>query len=364
MVSFSNERWARVRETSSSWFEKKLTRPFTGVAVKGYDPKRPMPQTPCLSQSTCNDFSLSPEALIDRIDYEISQYRFYGDAFPSFNMDCFGPGVAAAFLGCGLDNSTGRVWFHPEKRIDICELSFTYDADNKYLKRIKDIYKAGMDRWQGNVIMGTADLGGIMDVLSSFFPGEELFYEMEDHPKEVKRLLKEISVLWQTFYDELQSVLQPVNPGYTDWSGLYSDKPSYIIQSDFSYMVGPAAFEEFIFSTIEDQCRRLDRTIYHLDGVGELPHLDRLLSIDSLDGIQWVPGAGNTPASSPEWTEIFEKVTKADKLHFLPNGGIEGIERIAGVVGNPGRIYYPTMIFEKKDEAFAIEALKKLKIEP
>jgi 5-methyltetrahydrofolate--homocysteine methyltransferase len=65
-----------------------------------------------------------------------------------------------------------------------------------------------------------------------------------------------------------------------------------MLSSDFSYLIGPAMFDEFVKPGLADSCRRLPHSFYHLDGPGQLAHLDSLLAIAELDGIQWVPGAG------------------------------------------------------------------------
>jgi 5-methyltetrahydrofolate--homocysteine methyltransferase len=60
-------------------------------------------------------------------------------------------------------------------------------------------------------------------------------------------------------------------------------------------------------------CNFLDHSVYHLDGVGQIPHLDMLLSIDRLDAIQWVPGAGKPRVASEEWYPLFEQVQSKGK---------------------------------------------------
>jgi 5-methyltetrahydrofolate--homocysteine methyltransferase len=50
---------------------------------------------------------------------------------------------------------------------------------------------------------------------------------------------------------------------------------------------------------------------YHLDGKGELPHLDQLLAIEELAGVQWVPGEGSPPLQ--EWPEVLNKIADSDK---------------------------------------------------
>ena len=98
-IDFTPERWDKVKQTYELWWRGELERPIIPVYLQGADPGRPKPAAPLLSQKSCADLSISPEALIDRIDYELSRLQFLGDAFPFFNMDCFGPGVIAAFLG-------------------------------------------------------------------------------------------------------------------------------------------------------------------------------------------------------------------------------------------------------------------------
>lgn len=195
MVDFSKDRWQRVRETYGKWWDKKTDKVVMGIAIPNKDPKRFQPNVPILSQSNCHDFSISAEDLIDRLDYELSKFTYYGDSFPSVNMDCFGPGVVAAFLGARIDNSTGNVWFHCDDVKEISKIHLEYNPDNIWLNRIKEIYRAGMDRWQGNVIMGLPDLGGAFDILSTFRPGEMLMYDLYDEPDEVKRVINEISDL-------------------------------------------------------------------------------------------------------------------------------------------------------------------------
>ena len=336
-IEFTPNQWDKVKENYSSWWEGKLDRPIIPVVLNGRDPGRAKPNIPLLSQETCTDLSISAKDIIDRIDYELSQNVYLGDGFPYFNMDCFGPGVTAAFLGAQLDNSTGRVWFHPKEVLPITELHFEYNPDNLWLNRIKEIYDEGMKRWQGQVLMGMTDLGGALDILSTFRPAEELLFDLYDYPEEVKRITWEIHELWFRFYTELNEVLQPINPGYSDWSQIYSEKPSYIPQCDFSYMISPDMFDEFCKPELKATCRRLERSIYHLDGVGQLPHLDSILEIEELDAVQWVPGDGKPEQS--QWPEVYVKIHRGGKNSQIWNG-FDGLDNIIAHVGSGRGIHH------------------------
>ena len=67
------------------------------------------------------------DAIVDRLDYELSKKFFLGDAFPYINLDCFAPDIMSAFIGANLDNSSSHVWFKPSEGITILHL----DKDNK-----------------------------------------------------------------------------------------------------------------------------------------------------------------------------------------------------------------------------------------
>jgi 5-methyltetrahydrofolate--homocysteine methyltransferase len=104
-----------------------------------------------------------------------------------------------------------------------------------------------------------------------------------------------------------------------------------MLQSDFSYMISPDMFKEFVLPDLKACCDHLDYAFYHLDGVGELPHLGHLLSIPNLHGIQWVSGAGKPEAA--DWPEVLDRIRSAGKLvqlYATPEGARKIIRRHGG----------------------------------
>ena len=336
-IDFSSERWLKVKETYSRWWAGELPRPVVGLTLTGRDPGRSQPKAPLLSQATCADLTIPAEDLIDRLDYELSKVVYLGDAFPMVNMHEFGPGVAAAFLGARLDNSTGRVWFHPPAETPIEDLHFSYDPDNIWLRRIKEICAAAMNRWQGQVLVSMTDLGGALDILSTFRPSEQLLMDLIDSPEQVKRMVWELHELWFRYFSDINSVLQPMNPGYSAWCGIFSEEPYYIHQCDFCYMISPEMFREFVRDGLEASSREMPRCFYHLDGRGQLPHLDMILAMDRIDGIQWVPGDGAAPADY--WIDIYRRIFAAGKKTQL-FGKPEPVRKVIDQLGiGPGTHY-------------------------
>ncbi len=319
-IDFAPDRWDRIKRDYRAWWAGELGRPLFNIGLGGVDPGRPEPDLPHYPFTSFCNMSVPAEDIVDRWDHILSQTKCIADGFPSIWPN-FGAGVAAAFLGAEVENKAGTTWFHPPERLDIADIQFEFDPDNMWLRRVGDLMRAAGERWNGGVQVSMTDLDGNLDVLSTFRPGKELLLDLIDHPDDVKRLLWSSSDLWWRFYAALNDVLQPTNPGFTAWAAIFSESPYYILQCDFCYMIGPDMFDEFVKPELAAMCRKLTNSFYHLDGPGQLPHLDSLLEIEELDGVQWVPGTG-----SPEldmWPDVFRKISDAGKLMQIWHGRAE-----------------------------------------
>jgi hypothetical protein len=356
-IDFSKERWQKIEEDYSLWWTGKLGRPLIHMVVHGRDPQSRRSKTLFRDFASNYELSVPAEDIIDAVDYNLSTIKFIGDAFPSWWPN-FGPGVAAAFLGATLTPRPDTAWFHQDKVREITEQKFTYDKNNVWLKRIKDICKAGIERWQGMVQIGMTDLGGTLDVLSSFRPSEGLLTDLCTNPDDVKRLTWDIHREWWKYFDEINAILKPVNPGYTAWMAVFSTEPFYVLQCDFSYMISPEMFEEFVKPELAASCKRLKNALYHLDGPGQLAHLDSLLSIPELKAIQWVPGEGRP--GHTQWPQVYRKIRDAGKLIQLW-GDMHTLDALVEQLGSSeGIIIFSDVEASRENEAR--EFLKKYKV--
>ena len=315
-VNFDSERWESIVRNYQLWWAGELERPLIQAVFRGAEPGRSEPALAALPYTSFYDSSVSAEAIVDRWDYDLSCYEYAGDAFPCVCAN-FGPGIIAAFLGAVLENGEDTVWLHPPKDRELRDICFEYHEPNSWLDRVKDIYRESVKEWDGAVQIAMTDLGANLDILACFRPGDKLLLDLYDHPEDVRQLNWKTHDLWFEYFDQLNGILQPANPGYSSWAGIFSPAPYYMLQCDFSYMIGPDAFNEFVKPELSETCRRLTNSFFHLDGIGSLKHLDALLSIEELGGIQWVPGAGQGPAT--EWLDIYRKILDNGKLLQLIN---------------------------------------------
>lgn len=331
-IDFGRHRWDRIKRDAEAWWAGELDRPLMQVRLCGGEAGRKEPPPPFHRFTSFYDSSVTAEAIVDRWDYELSRTVFLGDAFPEVWPN-FGPGVLAAFVGAVLENSASAEtsWFRSRRHQEIVDIQLDFDPLNPWLRRVKEICRAAMDRWDGLVQVSMTDLGGNLDVLSTFRPGTGLPLDLHDHPLEIQRLLWTLHELWWRCFDEIDQVIRPKNPGYTAWLSIFSTEPYYPLQCDFSYMVGPRMFDEFVKPELAESCRRLGNPFYHLDGRGQLAHLDSLLEIEELKGIQWVPGEGQPDQS--QWPEVYRKIRSAGKLIEI-FGGSEVLDAVVDQLGS------------------------------
>jgi len=310
-IGFDNTRWNDIKKSSLAWWKNDLDRPLIQMRLYGRDAGRSKPTIPSKGFTSFYGLEVKAESIVDLWDYQLSTVHYLADAFPSVWPN-FGPGVAASFLGAELKNTDHSTWFVPQEIKEIKDISFKYDEKNIWLNRIKDIYRAAVKLWQGSVLLSMTDLGGNLDILSTFRPSEGLLFDLYDYPEHVKRLTWEAHELWFKFYDEFNELVKSVNPGYSAWASIYSEIPYYMLQCDFCYMISPEMFDEFVKPELEATCKKIANPFYHLDGPGQLVHLDSLLEIKELKGIQWVPGDGQPGIT--HWPEVYKKIRKAGKL--------------------------------------------------
>lgn len=299
---------------SAFWANDAIDRFLVFLSAPGED-MPPAPQFPELSQEEINwkvrmDFDFRVQQ-----DLAWAQHtNFYCDGFPSIFTN-FGPGSLAACIGGNFELAKDTIWFdrnpiiqdwnnYPE--IKLYKDSVMWKATDEYTKRLCEAGK-------GIFYTSIADIGGTYDIIASLRGSQELLYDMYDYPEKVKELAKKIQPIWKEEFFHLKAITDQYQDGVTSWMPIWCKDAYFPLQCDYSAMVSPDMFEEFILPDLVYQTEYLDHSIYHLDGPGQLPHLDHLLSIPRLNAIQWMPGAGNADVGDPCWFDMYDKIQAAGK---------------------------------------------------
>lgn len=239
----------------------------------------------------------------------------------------FGPGCLAACIGGSFVPAMNTIWFDTDPIVKEWENppAIRFDEQSEMWQNIvaeQRIYAADPD-----VHFSITDIGGIMDVVAALRGTENLLYDLYDYPDEVKEFTQRVKEEWFKLYDRQLDIVSAASQPYNNWMNIPSSKPWYPLQCDFCYMISPKQFSEFVLDDLIDQVNYMPRSIYHLDGVGELPHIDMLLDIEGLTGIQWTSGAGNAELWDEKWFDLYRKIQDKKKNIVLLSGISERDEK-------------------------------------
>ena len=317
------ENWLETRERFISWWKRKeMDRPLMVVTA------------PRSHLSTCNDAHehekkaisveeqwLNAEGVLQRKEAEFEETAYLGEAFPYLWAD-LGPGSLGTFLGAKPVFEPDTVWYEPcfdQLRDAVIRLQ----KDSVWWRWTLKTTQLAVERARGRYLVTFPDLIENLDTLAAVLGTEETLVYLIDAPDEIHRLQKELLPVWFEAYNALYDLIQD-EEGWSAFAAfnIWGPGKTAKLQCDFSAMISPDMFDEFVLPYLQDQCDALDCTIYHLDGSHAIRHLDSLLSIDSLDCIQWTPGAGAPDGGDPCWDDIYRKTLDAGKCihaHMPPH---------------------------------------------
>lgn len=280
------------------------------IPIFGFKSNRPnLPPAPTDPKKAWSDISYIIKKERAILDNQI----LMGDAFPIVNPN-LGPDFFGATLGADLifkETTSYSVPFIEDWTEEI-----RFDPNNKWWKLMCDITSALVEDSKGEYMVGITDFHPGADGLVSLRGPENLCYDLYDQP-EVFRYSTD--VLLPVFKEQLQylfDLTQKYQKGTTNWMGLYKEDLWYPVSSDFIGMISNEQFEEYVLPELKMEIQHLKgNAIFHLDGPGALKHLDSLLAIPELAGIQWVYGAGQP--SAQYWLDTLKKIQKAGKCVYI-----------------------------------------------
>ena len=327
-LHFDEGDWERIKRDYAAWWAHALDRPLVQVMATEHDPGIDYPEIHDFASNYPPE--MPAEEVIARVTPHLEATRYYGDAMPRWWAN-FGPGILAGFLGSRVNSVPETVWFEPCERRAAKDIHLAYLPDNPWWLRVKELTRAAVEAWEGRVAVCHTDLGGNLDVVASFLTTETLLYDLYDAPEEIDRLVGEVTRLWLRYYDELDPIIRPACPGTSPWAPIWSSGSCYMLQCDFSYMISPDMFERYALPDLVACCDHLEHGFYHLDGPGAIPHLDLLLDMPRLRGVQWIPGDGNPPPE--EWPDLLKRIIDAGKLcqlYVTAEGALTIVRNLGG----------------------------------
>jgi corrinoid protein of di/trimethylamine methyltransferase len=132
-------------------------------------------------------------------------------------------------------------------------------------------------------------------------------------PEVLEHQMQQINDIYFQVFDELYDIIREGDEMAFCYFSSWAPGKMSKLQSDISTMISVDDYRRFVQPFIREQCQKIDYTLYHLDGVGAMHHLDALLEIKELNAIQWTPGVGEPQGGSPKWYDLYKKILAGGK---------------------------------------------------
>lgn len=250
-----------------------------------------------------------PEWRAEYLDWYVAHSSLMADMLPVANTQ-LGPGSLAAILGGVFEGGEDTIWIHPDPNYTD-DIKFDRNHPNWLLH--KNLLKACKQKAQGHYYVGMPDLMEGLDVLAAIKGTDKVLLDTVMQPEVLEHQMQQINDIYFQVFDELYDIIREGDEMAFCYFSSWAPGKMSKLQCDISTMISVDDYRRFVQPFIREQCQKLDYTLYHLDGVGAMHHLDALLEIKELNAIQWTPGVGEPQGGNAKWYDLYKRILAGGK---------------------------------------------------
>jgi hypothetical protein len=297
---------------------------------------------------------LDAEFRIRSSEYSFDRTFYGGTAFPDMNL-YLGPGCMALYLGCegkfskceGTFSGQDTIWFHPFIDDPQKAPRLRFDSENYYWKRHMEMIKLAKTQGLGRYQVSIPVLVNNLDMLAYLRDATQVLIDLLERPEWVHEYQQQILALYFRYYEEIYALVKDPNGGCS-YNGFQVWAPGRVTRAgvDLGAMISPKMYREFVLPYVEEECKRADYALFHLDGPECIRHLDGLLEIDSLHAIQWSPTGAS--CGSETWYPLYQKVRDAGKSLQLRGIALDEVQPLIDLLGPEGLNLWVTLDTENE----------------
>lgn len=277
------------------------------------------------------------ESVCDQALRWAETHEFLGDAVP-FHTPSLIIGVYEALMGARIE------FIREEWGVDTHVVPFIeelgsfearLDKGSEWWEKWEDLVETMKRKLAGRMVFGEGFSGHNLDQLSAMRGTTRFLMDLYDDPDGVHHALNQIQSFFDEFHRENELLMEYGKYGSVTRHGFYGDGIAGVPQSDAAFSIGKEHFIEFGLPYLKREIARLDHVEYHLDGEGNLTHLETICGIDDIHVIQWVPGSG---AKKSDWSELRDRITELGKGQWLSAKSPERAKELWDRHGSTGRM--------------------------
>ena len=305
----------RVMQRFEAWWECEiLDRPLCSLVYP--KPESQRVSGPSRTHAACRDRWLDTQFQVESNAARLANTVWYGDGLP-VAFPNLGPDIVAAFYGCPLEFGEETSWSSPIlpdwEPASVAKIRI--DREGFYFRKIVELTDAFIEAGRGRFLVGYTDIHTAADTVAALRDPQQLCLDTIEHPAEVKALCMRITGELLELYDFFHARLRAAGMPSTTWLRGTCRGKYHVPSNDFSCMVSEETFVDLFLEPLLEECRHMDRCIYHLDGPQALRYLDRLLEIPGIQAIQWVPSPGSEYWAN--WIHVYQRIQAAGKAFIF-----------------------------------------------
>jgi hypothetical protein len=153
---------------------------------------------------------------------------------------------------------------------------------------------------------------GTIDAMIHLMGAQPLIYAMLDQGDEFKETVRIMNQGWAKAVHAFYEAARIHCAGSVHaWMHLWAPGLIQQMQCDFSVMISPEMFNEFVLPELEQQIECIEYPVYHFDGIEQEVHLNYILGLKKLKAIQWTHVAGQPSAS--HYIPVLQRIQAAGK---------------------------------------------------
>jgi len=325
------ENWEESKKRYLGWWNQR------GLIISMWEhlEKEGSPHEPVTAPEKAKDsgqFWFDPEWRAQNLHYQLSRSSFKADILPVANTH-LGPGSLAAYLGAELEGGEDTIWIkhNPEfnGEIELEEINKWWQLHLNLLRECKKLSN-------GKYFVGCPDLIEGLDTMASLRGTDNVLMDMLLRPEVLEDQLQKVNDIYFQVFDRIYEIIRESDEMAFCYFSIWGPGKVSKLQSDISGMISEDDFRRFVLPYLREQCRKIDYTLYHLDGVDAIRHLDAVLEIDGLNAVQWTPGVGQPQGGDPQWFWLYKKILAKGKSVMANWVTLDELEPLLDNAGNQG----------------------------
>ncbi len=256
-----------------------------------------------------HQFWFDPDWRAAHIHYQLSKSSFKADILPVANTH-LGPGSLAAILGAELEGREDTIWIKHRKNFDD---EIIFNEENRWWQLHLDLLRTCKKKSGGKYFVGCPDLIEGLDTLAGLRGTQSVLTDMILRPEVLEAQLQKVNDVYFRVFDIIYDIIREEDEMAFCCFSLWGPGKVSKLQCDISGMISEEDFRRFALPYLREQCQKIEYTLYHLDGVAAIRHLDAILEIEELNAVQWSSGEGEPQGGDECWYDMYKKILATGK---------------------------------------------------